>query len=147
MDVSRYTCRNVVGFSAILGSGSVSVTRRKSSVASEPEFGRGGPMKQFLSYFSVMAGTAVVTLALSSAIIQPKASAAPAPVPVAAAVPAPAPVATSERHPHIDEALEHMRAAKHALETAEHDFDGHRVKSIEHVNASIHEAEICLNMR
>jgi hypothetical protein len=104
-------------------------------------------MKKFLSYFSVMAGTALVTLALSSAIMQPKASAAPAPVPVAAAVAAPAPVATPERHPHIDEALEHMRAAKHALETAEHDFDGHRMKSIEHLNASIREAEICLNMR
>ena len=105
-------------------------------------------MKQLLSYFSVIAGTAVVTLALSSAIMQPKAAAAPAvPAPAAAAVPSPASVATPERHPHIDEALEHMRAAKHELETAEHDFDGHRVKSLEHLNASIHEAEICLNMR
>jgi len=104
-------------------------------------------MKQFLSYFSVMAGTAVVTLALSSAIIQPKAAAAPVPAPAVAAVPTPVPVATPERHPHIDEALEHMRAAKHELETAAHDFDGHRVKSLEHLNASIHEAEICMNMR
>jgi hypothetical protein len=104
-------------------------------------------MKQLLSYFSVIAGTAVVTLALSSAIMQPKAAAAPAVPASAAAVPSPSPVATPERHPHIDEALEHMRAAKHELETAEHDFDGHRVKSLEHLNASIHEAEICLNMR
>jgi len=104
-------------------------------------------MKQFLSYSSVMAGTAVVTLALSSAIIQPKAAAAPVPAPAVAAVPTPVPVATPERHPHIDEALEHMRAAKHELETAAHDFDGHRVKSLEHLNASIHEAEICMNMR
>jgi len=104
-------------------------------------------MKKFLSFFSVIAGTVVVTLALSSAIMQPKASAAPAPSPAAAAVPTPAPVATPERHPHIDEALEHMRAAKHELETAEHDFDGHRVKSLEHLNASIREAEICLSMR
>jgi hypothetical protein len=103
-------------------------------------------MKKVLSYFSVIAGTAVVTLALSSAIIQPKASAAPvAPVPAVGAVPAPA--ATPERHPHIDEALEHMRAAKHELEIAEHDFDGHRAKSLEHLNQSIHEAEICLSMR
>ena len=103
-------------------------------------------MKQLLSYFSVIAGTAVVTLALSSAIMQPKAAAA-VPASAAAAVPTASPVATPERHPHIDEALEHMRAAKHELETAEHDFDGHRVKSLEHLNASIHEAEICLNMR
>lgn len=104
-------------------------------------------MKQFLSYVSVIAATVVVTLALSSAVLQPKASAAPAAAPTSAAVPAPAAVATPERHPHIDEALEHMRAAKHELEVAEHDFDGHRAKSLEHLNASIHEAEICLNMR
>jgi len=61
--------------------------------------------------------------------------------------PAPAPVATPERHPHIDEALESMRAAKHHLETADHDFDGHRVKAIEHLNMAIHEAEICLSMK
>jgi hypothetical protein len=103
-------------------------------------------MKKFLSYASVIAGTVVVTLALSSAIMQPKAAAAPS-APAAAAVPSPAPAATPERHPHIDEALEHMRAAKHELETAEHDFDGHRVRSLEHLNASIHEAEICMGMR
>ena len=102
-------------------------------------------MKQLLSYVSVIAVTAVMTLALSSGVLQPKASAAP--VPAAAAVPAPTPAATPERHPHIDEALEHMRAAKHELETAEHDFDGHRVKSLEHLNASIREAEICLGMK
>ncbi|MGC2474225.1 MAG: hypothetical protein WA485_07815 [Candidatus Sulfotelmatobacter sp.] len=105
-------------------------------------------MKKVLSYFSVIAGTVVVTLALSSAILQPKASAAPAaPAPAVGAVPAPVPVATPDRHPHIDEALEHMRAAKHELEIAEHDFDGHRAKSLEHLNQSIHEAEICLSMR
>lgn len=105
-------------------------------------------MKQLLSYFSVIAGTAVVTLALSLVIMQPKAVAAPAvPSPAVAAVPTPVPAATPERHPHIDEALEHMRAAKHELEIAEHDFDGHRVKSLEHLNASIHEAEICMGMR
>jgi hypothetical protein len=49
-------------------------------------------------------------------------------------------------HPHIDEALEAMRNAKHHLETAEHDFGGHRVKAIEHLNQAIHEAEICISM-
>jgi hypothetical protein len=67
---------------------------------------------------------------------------------VAAAAPAaPAVVAaTPERHPHIDEALESMRAAKHHLESADHDFDGHRAKAIEHLNMAIHEAEICMSM-
>ena len=52
-----------------------------------------------------------------------------------------------EPHPHIHEALEAMRNAKHHLETAEHDFDGHRAKSIEHLNQAIHEAEICMEMK
>jgi hypothetical protein len=39
-----------------------------------------------------------------------------------------------------------MRSAKHQLEIAEHDFDGHRAKSIEHLNQAIHEAEICMGM-
>jgi hypothetical protein len=70
----------------------------------------------------------------------PKAAAAPAvvaPVPAAVAAALPAP------HPHIHEALESMRGAKHELETAAHDFHGHRVKAIEHLDQAIHEAEIC----
>jgi hypothetical protein len=82
----------------------------------------------------------VLTLTFTVGAASPKAHAAPvaaAPAsPVAAPVPPP--------HPHIDEALEAMRSAKHHLETADHDFHGHRVKSIEHLNQAIHEAEICL---
>jgi hypothetical protein len=54
-----------------------------------------------------------------------------------------APAAPPEEHPHIHEALEAMRNAKHHLETAAHDFNGHRVKAIEHLNRAIREAEIC----
>jgi hypothetical protein len=82
--------------------------------------------------------TLVFTLAFPAAAAGPKA----APVPAPAAV-APVP----ERHPHIDEALESMRAAKHHLESAEHDFDGHRMKAIEHLDKAIHEAEVCMSMR
>jgi hypothetical protein len=56
--------------------------------------------------------------------------------PVGAAAPAPP-------HPHIHEGLEAMRSAKHHLESAEHDFHGHRVKAIEHLDQAIREAEIC----
>lgn len=73
----------------------------------------------------------------------PAAAAGPKPAPPAPAPAAPAP----DRHPHIDEALESMRAAKHQLEIAEHDFDGHRARSIEHLNQAIHEAEICMAMK
>jgi hypothetical protein len=102
-------------------------------------------MKKIAFMSLLIMATILFTLAFSAAAAGPKAPAAP--VPLAAAVPAPAPVATPERHPHIDEALEHMRAAKHELEVAEHDFDGHRVKSIDHLNQAMHEAEICMSMR
>jgi hypothetical protein len=86
--------------------------------------------------------TVLCTLALSAAV-GPKVVPAAA-VPVAAAVPAPAAPAAMPPHPHIDEALESMRAAKHHLEAAEHEFHGHRARAIEHLNAAIHEAEECL---
>ena len=86
--------------------------------------------------------TLLFTLAFPAAAAGPKAPAPP--VPAAPAV-APAPVAPP--HPHIHEALEAMRNAKHQLEIAEHDFDGHRVKSIDHLDQAIHEAEICESMK
>ena len=88
--------------------------------------------------------TLLFTLAFPAAAAGPKAAVAP----VAAVPAAPAAVAAlPEHHPHIDEALESMRAAKHHLESADHDFDGHRAKAIEHLNMAIHEAEICMSMK
>jgi hypothetical protein len=92
----------------------------------------------------LVTATLLFTLAFPAAAAAPK----PAAAPVAAAVPAPhAAVARPERHPHIDEALESMRAAKHHLEAAEHDFDGHRAEAIKHLDMAIHEAEICMSMK
>ena len=87
--------------------------------------------------------TLLFALAFTAAAAGPKAAAAP--VPALAAVPATpaAAAAVPEAHPHIHEALEAMRSAKHHLDTAEHDFHGHRVKAIEHLDQAIHEAEIC----
>lgn len=94
--------------------------------------------------------TLLITATLLFTLAFPAAAAGPKPVapalPVAAAAPTPA-AAAMPPHPHIDEALEAMRNAKHHLETAEHDFDGHRVKAIEHLDAAIHEAEICMSMK
>ena len=82
------------------------------------------------------------TLAFAVAAAGPKAAAPP--VPAAAAIPAaPAAPAAPEPHPQIHEALEAMRNAKHHLESAAHDFHGHRVKAIEHLDQAIREAEIC----
>jgi Skp family chaperone for outer membrane proteins len=90
--------------------------------------------------------TLLFSLAFPAAAAAPKAPAAP--VPAAAAVPA-APAAAAvppERHPEIAAALEAMRNAKAHLESAAHDFGGHRVKSLEHLQKAIEEAEICNHM-
>lgn len=89
--------------------------------------------------------TVLFTLAFPAAAAGPKAPAVPAPV--VAPVPAPAAAMPAPPHPHIHEALEAMRAAKHHLESAEHDFDGHRVEAIKHLDMAIHEAEICESMK
>jgi hypothetical protein len=91
----------------------------------------------------LITATLLLTLSFSVAAAGPKSPAAP--VPVAAAVPAPAAPAAMPPHPHIDEALEAMRNAKHHLESAEHDFHGHRAKAIGHLNQAIREAEICMS--
>ncbi len=54
------------------------------------------------------------------------------------------PLPAAGKHPHIEAALESLRAAKHDLESAEHDFHGHRAEAVKHVEAAIHEAEICM---
>ena len=86
--------------------------------------------------------TLLFTLSFPAVAAGPKAPAPPVP-----AAPAVAPTPVPPAHPHIHEALEAMRAAKHHLESAAHDFEGHRVKAIEHLDQAIHEAEICESMK
>jgi hypothetical protein len=94
-----------------------------------------------IGFLSVLiTATLLLTLGFTAAAAGPKAAATPAPI-AAAAAPAAAPAMPP--HPHIDEALESLRAAKHHLELSEHDFHGHKAKAIEHLNMAIHEAEIC----
>ena len=65
--------------------------------------------------------------------------------------PAPAPksgqAATKgkEDHPHIDAAIKALQNAKSQLESANHDFDGHRSKALEHVNQALEECHAALN--
>ena len=101
-------------------------------------------MKNFGFLTLLITATLLLTLAFPAAAAGPKAPAMPVAPALAAepAMPAPPP-----QHPHIKEALESMRAAKHHLETAAHDFDGHRVKAIEHLDQAIREAEICMSMK
>ncbi|HET9409384.1 MAG TPA: hypothetical protein VFO39_19235 [Candidatus Sulfotelmatobacter sp.] len=93
----------------------------------------------------------VTMVALLFSVAFPASAAAPkAPVPAGPAVLVPAAAVAmpaEDPHPHIHQALESMRAAKHHLETAAHDFEGHRVKAIEHLDQAIKEAEICEGMK
>ena len=103
-------------------------------------------MKNIGLFSLVIMAALVLTLAFPVAAAGPKAAVVP--VPAIGAVPAtPVAAPTPEAHPHIDEALEAMRTAKHQLETAEHDFAGHRVKAIAHLDLAIKEAEMCMKMK
>jgi hypothetical protein len=48
-------------------------------------------------------------------------------------------------HPRVEHALEALRSARDHMAHAEGEFHGHRDKAIEHIDAAIHEAEICMN--
>jgi hypothetical protein len=101
-------------------------------------------MKKIALLSLLIMATLLFTLAFPAAAAGPNPPAPPvaaAPAVAAVAVPAPPP------HPEIHAALEAMRNAKHHLESAAHDFDGHRVKAIEHLDQAIHEAEVCESMR
>jgi hypothetical protein len=49
-----------------------------------------------------------------------------------------------ERHPHIHAAIKSLFKAKNALQTAAHDFGGHRVAAIAAVDSAIGQLQICL---
>ena len=51
---------------------------------------------------------------------------------------------TAERHPEIRAAQAHLMQAKARLEHADHDFAGHRVKAIEHINEALEELKLAL---
>jgi hypothetical protein len=48
-------------------------------------------------------------------------------------------------HPRVEHAIEALRSARDHMQHAEGEFHGHRDKTIEHIDAAIHEAEICMN--
>lgn len=59
---------------------------------------------------------------------------------ISMAAPAPAPVQVvkgREQHPHITAAIRELEEAKHELETAAHDFGGHRKEAIEAIDNAI----------
>ena len=44
-------------------------------------------------------------------------------------------------HPEMHKAHDELVGAKHALEHASHDYEGHRVKAIEHIDMAIGEID------
>jgi hypothetical protein len=49
-----------------------------------------------------------------------------------------------EQHPEIGAAITHLREAKQNLEHAAHDFGGHRVNALKHVNEALEECRLAL---
>jgi len=102
---------------------------------------------QKVGFLSLVIAATVLLMIAFPAFAGPKAPAPPVPAaPLVTPLPAVA-APLPPPHPHIHEALEAMRSAKKHLESAEHDFDGHRVKAIEHLDQAIHEAEVCMSMK
>lgn len=81
----------------------------------------------------------ITALLLSFATITPGVFAA-----TPAAAPAPQVVKGAEQHPHIRAALRELREARRELETAAHDFGGHRKEAIEAVDNAIKQLEQAL---
>jgi hypothetical protein len=76
------------------------------------------------------------------------APAAPSPhraLPAASAAANPKPAAAAaEPHPEIRSAIASLREARGNLDHAAHDFGGHRVAAIKHIDAALEELRICL---
>lgn len=90
--------------------------------------------------------TLLIIATLMLAVAFPVAAAGPKAAPAVAAAPATPPAAApvpAPPHPRVHEAIEAMRNAREHMEHAEGEFHGHRAKAIEHLDAAIHEAEIC----
>jgi len=130
--VSRASLVAKAGSVAIDFSGSVRAgirTRRKS-------------MKNIGLLTLLITATLLLTLAFPVAASGPKSPAVP--VVAAAASPVAAAPTPAPPHPRVEHALEALRNAREHMMHAEGEFHGHRAKAIEHIDAAIHEAEICL---
>ena len=49
-----------------------------------------------------------------------------------------------EQHPEIQGAIRSLEQAKHQLQHAAHDFDGHRSKALEHIDQALQECHAAL---
>lgn len=54
------------------------------------------------------------------------------------------PAIAKERHPHIRKAIVELKAAKVELQTAAHDFGGHRVEALASLDKALEQLNLCL---
>ena len=91
-----------------------------------------------------LAVLAILVFTLTLPVSAPAASAPHRPVAAASRSTAPAAAAQRERHPQIRAAMESLHQAHESLEHADHDFGGHRVAAMKHIEQAQHELELCL---
>lgn len=61
-----------------------------------------------------------------------------------AAVMMPTVAQAKERHPHIKAAIRELQGAKHELQTAAHDFGGHRLDALSAIDNALNQLKVCM---
>jgi len=50
-----------------------------------------------------------------------------------------------DHHPEIHHAMHALHEARDALVSAAHDYHGHRQAAVDHVDAALHECQVCID--
>lgn len=109
-------------------------------------------MKKAFAAVAILALAVVASLMISQGSIAHAANDPAAVAATPAAAPAPAVSATPsaqeregrEAHPHIRSAIRELNEAKRELQTAAHDFGGHRADALKSCDEAIHQLQLAL---
>jgi hypothetical protein len=98
-------------------------------------------VKKVISILASAAFVLAFTLPLATQAVPPK----PAKAPVVTAASVPQEGGARERHPEIRAAMRQLQSAKEGLvKYGAHDFGGHRVKAIDHIDQALSELKQAL---
>ncbi|MGH9735661.1 MAG: hypothetical protein ACRD8A_13855 [Candidatus Acidiferrales bacterium] len=92
-------------------------------------------------------GLAFVAILVLALTLPAGAPAAPAPhhaLPVATAAASNAKPPAAAPHPEIRDAMEALRQARGNLDHAAHNFGGHRLAAMKHIDEAMHELQTCM---
>lgn len=91
-------------------------------------------------------GLAVLAMLVLALTLPAGAPAAPAPhhTPPAATAASHAKPPAAAPHPEIRDAMEALRQARSNLDHASHNFGGHRVAALKHIDEAMHELQTCM---